>query len=143
MNEEIARYSIDDCKEGQSFSFQETISRENVDEFAVLTGDTSTIHIDGKFARERGFKDRVVHGVFLSTYFSRLIGVYYPGENSLLQMLNVKFLAPAYINDRINISAVVDQVSNGTRSLLLKLYIENVDTKKILVKGKAMLGFTG
>ncbi len=143
MNPTIAQLTIEDIKERHVFSFQEIINQHSVNSFVECSGDNSTIHVDSEFAQKRGFQDRVVHGVFLASYFSRLIGVLYPGENSILQTLNLKFLAPAYINDFVKVAAEVDQISMSTKSIMLKLSIENVNTEESLVKGKALVGFTG
>jgi 3-hydroxybutyryl-CoA dehydratase len=137
-----AGYRIEDFKEGDEFSFKETITKESVDTFAEITGDSSPLHVNEKFAVSRGFEDRVVHGVLLAGYFSRLAGVHFPGENCLLQTLNLKFSAPAYTGDEIEVSAVVDQVSISTNSIVLKLKIKKIQTDTILVSAKAIIGFT-
>ena len=69
----IAEYKIKDLLLGQEFSFTKKISSSDVDMFAKLTGDNSPIHMESGFARERGFKDRVVHGGLLVGCISHLI----------------------------------------------------------------------
>ena len=56
--------------------------------------------------------------------------------------MNLKFLSPAYIKDTIKVSAAVEQISPGTGVIVLSAGIENVSTKKVLVKGKIQVGFS-
>ena len=140
--ERIATYKIADIREGQGFSFQRTISKEELDAFANLSGDINPLHMDDKFAQSRGFKNRVVHGALLIAYISKMVGVYFPGENCLIQTLSLNFLAPAYINDEIEINGTVDQVSPALNVIILKVAIKNLKNNIILAEGRMQIGFT-
>ena len=142
MEGNIAAYRIEDIKEGQRFSFAKTIESAEVESFDALSGDVSPIHMDEGFARARGFRTCVVHGALLAGYLSKMIGVDLPGENCLLQRLDLKFLSPAYIGDMVEVSAVVDQVSPGINAAVLSVTIKNTASRTMLVKGKIQVGFT-
>ena len=142
MKPEIAKLGLDDLKEGDLFSFEEVITAEMVDRFAALSGDYSPLHVDEEFARGRGFRNRVVHGVLMTALLSRLVGVHFPGEKALIQSINARFLNPAYIGDRVRVEASIDQVSEAARTIVLKAVIENAETKQVLVKGKIQVGLT-
>ena len=138
----MASYRIEDFSEGQKFSFRKTITEADVDNFASLSGDISFLHTDDQFARRRGFKGRVVHGALLISYLSKLVGVYFPGKNCLLQSVSSKFLSPAYINDTVEISAVVDQVSLAVNAIVLRVDIKDTNNNIVLVKSKIQVGFS-
>ena len=110
--------------------------------FARLTGDNSPIHMEDSFAQKRGFKSRVVHGGLLVGCISQLVGVYFPGENSVIQTLDIKFSHPAYIGDILKIYSIIDQVSESMRTIILKLAITNQKTGQVLLKSKVQVGFT-
>src|SRR5271170_5926473 len=101
----IANYKIDEFLEGMTFRWTKTITADDVDRFAKISGDTSPLHLSEAFALERGFRGRVVHGALLASYISQIIGVHFPGENCLLQSLSIKFHAPCFIEDTIEIKA--------------------------------------
>ena len=142
MGTNISEYKIKDLLPGQEFSFIKKISSSDVDMFAKLTGDNSPIHMEGRFARERGFKDRVVHGGILVGCISNLVGTRFPGKNSIIQTLEVKFSNPTYIGDALKIHSIVDQISESVGTIILKLTITNIDTSQILLKSKLQVGFT-
>tara|TARA_B100000315_G_scaffold207721_1_gene202609 strand:- start:6569 stop:7000 length:432 start_codon:yes stop_codon:yes gene_type:complete len=142
METNISGYEIKDLFPGQEFSFTKKISLSDVDMFAKLTGDNSPIHMESGFARERGFKDRVVHGGLLVGCISHLIGTRFPGKNSIIQTLEVKFFHPAYIGDALKIHSIVDQISESVATVILKLAITNMGTGQVLLKSKVQVGFT-
>ena len=142
MGDEIATFEIEDLFQGKEFSFEKKISSSDVNMFANLTGDNSPLHMDDGFAQERGFKGRVVHGGLLVGCISQLVGVFFPGENSVIQTLNIKFSHPAYIGDVLKIHSIIDQISESMGTIILKLTITNQNTGQVLLKSKVQVGFT-
>ena len=76
---------------GQINTFQIQITEKMVDDFANFSGDYNPLHMDQNFAKSKNFKNRVCHGMLLSSFFSRLIGMYLPGKNSLYFSFNYIF----------------------------------------------------
>ena len=142
MGDEIATFEIEDLFQGKEFSFEKKISSSDVNMFAKLTGDNSPLHMEDQFARERGFKGRVVHGGLLVGCISQLVGVHFPGTNSIIQTLDIKFSHPAYIGDLLKIYSIIDQISESMGTIILKLAITNQNTGQILLKSKMQVGFT-
>jgi 3-hydroxybutyryl-CoA dehydratase len=139
----INERTIDSLKEGDSFSFEETISEAQVDTFAALSGDVSPLHMDAEFARGRGFRGRVAHGVLTLAFFSRMVGVYLPGKYSLLEAMNVRFQAPVYPGDRILFSAEITQVSLENRAVVIQMKAINSATRQAVARGKIQVGLLG
>ena len=142
MGDEIATFEIEDFFQGKEFSFEKKISSSDVNMFAKLTGDNSPLHMEDQFARERGFKDRLVHGGLLVGCISQLVGGHFPGKNSIIQTLDIKFSHPAYIGDLLKIHSIIGQVSESVKTIIIKLAITNQETGKILLKSKIQVGFT-
>ena len=142
MGDEIVTFEIEDLFQGKEFSFEKKISSSDVNMFAKLTGDNSPLHMEDQFARERGFKGRVVHGGLLVGCISQLVGVHFPGANSIIQTLDIKFSHPAYIGDLLKIYSIIDQISESMGTIILKLAITNQNTGQVLLKSKMQVGFT-
>jgi 3-hydroxybutyryl-CoA dehydratase len=138
----VSQLKITDLHEGDEYSFEEVLTYEKITEFSRLTGDYSPIHIDSQFARDRGFQGRVVHGFLLASFFSSMVGMYFPGKDALILAVNLKFRAPAYINDRIKIIAKVEQLTLSVKVVTLKVTILHIETSKELCSGKIQVGFT-
>jgi len=139
---EISKFSLSDIHIGQFFSFDSLITERTVSQFTIISGDISPLHQDDGFARLRGFKSRVVHGVLLNALVSKLIGVHLPGENCLLLSMNIKYLLPVYINDLIRLTGTVEQISPSSNAVSIKIIITDVVRGCILSTGKVVVGFT-
>jgi 3-hydroxybutyryl-CoA dehydratase len=136
----IAEWTFEQLREGQDYSFEATVAEADIDAFAVLTGDANPLHMIKKFAVDRGYENRVIHGALLAGLVSRLVGVHLPGKDCLLQELALKFVAPAYAGDRLTVKGVIDQWSEGTRAIVLRVQI--TCARGLVARGKAIVGFT-
>ncbi|WP_436346565.1 CBS domain-containing protein [Natronorubrum sp. FCH18a] len=97
---------------GDVARFSKTISDEDVEAFAEITGDTNRVHLDEAYAAETRFGERIVHGVLanglISAALARLPGltIYLSQESS--------FLAPLSIDDQVTaVCDVVDDLGDG------------------------------
>ena len=133
--------TIDSLREGMAFSFEEKITIGMVDAFASLSGDFNPLHMDEDFARERGYRQRVVHGELLGALFSRLVGMYCPGRNALLHSMNLRFRNPAYPGTIIRVSGEIEQVSVENKVVVMKLEAVDAVDCTIYATGKAQAGF--
>ena len=138
----IGKLNLNDLREGDEYYFKEVITQKMVDQFASFSGDYSSLHMDNKFAIKRGFDSRVVHGTILISLLSRLVGMHFPGENAIIQTLNIRFSSPVYINDSVKIKAEVSQISNSTNTIVIKTRVENTTSEEALLIGKLQIGFT-
>ena len=138
----VAKLTIAEVFEGQSFSFDAVLAENMIDAFSVLTGDISPLHMDRDFARQRGFNDRVVHGVLLGGLVSRLVGVHLPGRDCLLHSMTMKYLAPVYAGETVRVTGTVEQVSIAAKAMTVQVSILNLMSNAMAAKGKATVGFT-
>lgn len=138
----VAKLSIVEVFEGQSFYFDAALSGKLIDEFSELTGDVSPLHMDPQFARQRGFQHRVVHGAILVGLVSRLVGVHLPGRDCLMHSMAMKFLAPVYANEIVRVSGIVEQISIAAKAMTVQVSIMNINSQSIVVRGKVTVGFT-
>jgi 3-hydroxybutyryl-CoA dehydratase len=137
-----ATLCLADIEVGQEASFHKNINVDDVDAFAKLSGDFSPLHMDDAFARLKGFERRVVHGAYLTGLASQIVGMHLPGQNCLLQTLQMKFVAPTYVGSLVTVVGVVDQVSIAGRAAVIQIKISNSVTGTVLATGKVNIGFT-
>ncbi|MHB9074518.1 MAG: SDR family oxidoreductase [Desulfobaccales bacterium] len=113
-----------------------TISENDVNSFAELTGDINPLHMDEIFAAKTSFKHRVVHGMLTASFISTMIGTKLPGAGSLWYEQRLYFMAPARIGERIRILARVKQKSLSQRILQLETLVFGENERK-LIEGEA------
>ena len=79
------------------------ITDEMVIRFSELTGDKNPLHLDSDYCANTKFKKPIVHGMFLSSFFSKLISEKYPGPGSIYLSQNLSFISPCFVGDTINV----------------------------------------
>lgn len=121
---------------GQINTFQIKITEKMVDDFANFSGDYNPLHMDQNFAKSKNFKNRVCHGMLLSSFFSRLIGMYLPGKNSLYFSQTINFQLPCYVNQKITVSGEVKEIIPSIKTIVLETKIFN-DSQDCLIDGIA------
>ncbi len=86
---------------GSTAEFSKTISEFDVYQFAGISGDLNPIHINKVAGEASIFKDRVAHGMLVSSLISTVIGTRLPGEGTIYLGQNLKFTSPVYIGDTV------------------------------------------
>ena len=130
---------LKDIKIGQKKSFEVVVTESMVDDFAKLSGDNNPLHMDENYAKSNNFRGRVCHGMLLASFFSRLVGMYIPGENALYFSQSLKFQYPCFVNDRIKIHGEVIDKSLATKIITLKTTISKDKRKIVDGIGKVMV----
>jgi acyl dehydratase len=102
--------SIQDLCVGMSVVQRVTFGPAELDQFKALAKDRAPIHSDLGFAREAGFDAPIVQGLALATQFSRLIGMYLPGERAILEKVELKFKAPVFAGQQLIYRCTVSRI---------------------------------
>ncbi len=131
--------SFEALEEGQSVEQSVTISEPNLKAFAELSQDSARVHHDPEFARSKGYEAPIVYGFQLASYFSRLLGMYLPGENSVIQSVELRYLQPVMLGQELTFTVTVRKVVGAVGAVVLELAAMKGDTPA--VKGKAQCVF--
>ena len=132
MTEKFSEYTFDEINIGLSKEFQITITESMVDDFADISGDFSPIHMDNEYAKSTSFKKRVVHGMLLASFLSRIDGMYLPGKHALYFSQDLEFRNPCFIGDNLKIESKVIDKSISTKILKIESKITNQENKILL-----------
>jgi len=138
MNEKPSEYSFDEIELGMQKSFKVDISKNMLDVFGRETGDYNPLHMSEEYASSTSFKKRVCSGMFLASFFSRLVGMYLPGKLALHISQSLTFVNPCFIGETITVEGKVIDKSPATKIIKLETTITNELGKRI-IDGKAQV----
>jgi len=138
MSEKPSEYSFDEIELGMQKSFKVNISENMLNEFGRSTEDYNPLHMNEKYASSTSFKKRVCSGMFLSSFFSRLVGMYLPGKHALHMSQSLNFVNPCFIGETITVEGKVIDKSAATKIIKLETTITNESGKRI-IDGKAQV----
>ena len=136
MSEKPSEYSFDEIELGMQKSFKVDISKNMLDVFGRDSGDYNPLHMSEEYASSTSFKKRVCSGMFLSSFFSRLVGMYLPGKHALHMSQSLNFVNPCFIGETITVEGKVIDKSPATKIIKLETTITNESGKRV-IDGKA------
>lgn len=131
-------YSFNEIEIGLEHHFEIFINEKLEEDFAKISGDFNPLHMNEEYAKKTKFKKRVCHGMLLGSFFSRLIGMYLPGEKALYFSQNLNFIEPCFINDLVIVRGKIIDKSEATKIIKIETTIKNT-TGKVLVEGIAQV----
>lgn len=133
MNE----YKCADMRVGQEADFSIVLTERMLALFLEISGDSNPLHLDGDYARRHGFAGRVAYGLLVSSFYSRLVGLYLPGRYALLHGLEVAFVKPVYEGETLKVSGRVSGINAAFRQIVIKANIQRGEETVSRAKIKA------
>lgn len=117
---------------GQEATREFVFTDDAVGEFAELVDDHAPVHFNEGFAQSGGFATRIVHGFFVSSIFSGLLGEQLPGPDSVINTVSLKMRSPVLVGERVIYRAAVKQVAASVGAVVLTLSATKVDGTVVL-----------
>jgi len=99
----------DSCK---NIVLERTLTQDDFDRFAKLSGDDNPIHVNPGFSATTRFGRTVAHGVLLNSILRGLLDQLVPGGRQISQ--NLKFPAPTYADELMRFSAAIESEDGQT-----------------------------
>jgi acyl dehydratase len=114
---------------------ERTLTQEDFDAFARLSGDDNPIHVDPGFSARTRFGRTVSHGMLLVTVLRGLVEELVPGARQVAQKL--MFPAPTFAGDPMRFAAVTRH--DDGRHVVVELSCERIDDGTITCAGEATM----
>lgn len=135
MNE----YTLRDLYVGMKEEFSTMITGEMMRKFLEISGDQNPLHSDPAFAQAMGFPDTVVFGMLTASLISTLGGCYLPGKYCLIQGVEIKFIKPVMVGDKLTVVGEVAAVEKELNHAVINVMIQKAIGEKVL-RGKLRVG---
>jgi 3-hydroxybutyryl-CoA dehydratase len=133
------RYDWSELGLGLRAAFWVDVTPGMLDDFRRLTGDVNPLHLDDAYASAQGFSGRVVYGLLTTSLWSRLAGVYLPGERCLLHGVSATFHRPVYVGDRLDVAGEVSYRNEAMRQAEIACRVTNQRGERVST-GKLKVG---
>src|SRR5690242_7941710 len=107
----IENRTFDEIKVGDTASLIRTLSRKDIELFAIMSGDVNPAHVDDEYARSDMFHKIVAHGMWGASLISTLLGTKLPGPGTIYLDQTLSFLHPVSIGDTITTTVRVVEMN--------------------------------
>ncbi len=124
-------------KQGDTYTSKFTITQEQVNTFAELSGDDNPIHIDQEFAANTSFKQTIVHGIFSASVFSKVLGTEFPGHGSIYLGQKLEFKRPVFPGKEYEARFEITETRDGKHTAIVSTQVYELERGKIVIDGWA------
>ncbi len=101
--------TFDEIVVGESAAIVRTLTKDDIDLFAVLSGDVNPAHLDAAYAADTPFHMVIAHGMWGGTLISTVLGTRLPGPGTIYLSQQLKFLHPIGLGDVITVQVTVTE----------------------------------
>ncbi|MFZ1807727.1 MAG: MaoC family dehydratase [Cyclobacteriaceae bacterium] len=122
-----------------NYSIPFSFSQDDVVNFANVTGDKNPIHLDEEFASNTRFKRKIIHGFLGASVFSRIFGMYFPGDGTIYLKQELKFVAPMYAGEKYLAKVEILEIDTEKERARVKTWIAD-EEGKLFIEGEALIG---
>ncbi len=132
----IRNRTFDQIAIGDTASIERTLSTEDIQLFAVMSGDDNPQHVDPEFAASTRFHGVIAHGMWGAALISAVLGTRLPGPGTIYRGQTLRFLLPVRVGDTLTISVTVSAIEPEKKLLKLDCACVNQDGKTV-IEGEA------
>ena len=134
----IENRTFDEIEVGESAALERTLTWEDIELFAVMSGDVNPAHVDEEYARSDIFHAIVAHGMWGAALISTLLGTRLPGPGTIYLEQTLSFRHPVTIGDTLAVSVTVASKDPGHRRVVLDCRCVN-QRGETVIDGTAMV----
>ncbi len=103
----IENQTFDEIQIGESASLVRTLSKEDIELFAAMSGDINPAHVDEEYAHSDMFHKIIAHGMWGGALISTVLGTKLPGPGAIYLSQTLYFRHPVTIGDTITVTVTV------------------------------------
>lgn len=125
-------------KAGDIVTITRVITESDIQKFSELSGDTNPIHSDPEYVKQThsNFEGCVVHGAFLNSLVSSVIGTRLPGPGTVVVKQELNFPAPCYVGEEVEVAVKLTSVR---KILTVDFVCRNNKSGLVVMNGNAKL----
>jgi acyl dehydratase len=117
---------------GQTARRTQTVTSEDVELYARLTGDRNPLHFDADFAARTRFGRLVAQGGIAAGMLNALVAMDLPGPGTVFMSQSLTYLAPTYLGDTLTAQVEVLALKPDKPVCQLRATIHNQDGVALL-----------
>ncbi len=114
----IVNKPYDELEIGDHASLSRTLTKKDIELFAVMSGDINPAHVDEEYAKSSMFHGLIAHGMWGGSLISTVIGTLLPGPGTIYLKQSLEFLHPVVLGDLVTVSVSVKEKLPRNRVVL-------------------------
>lgn len=132
----IENKTFDEIKVGDTAELTRTLGRQDIELFAVMSGDVNPAHVDEEYAKTDIFHEVIAHGMWGGALISAVLGTELPGPGTIYLNQSLSFRRPVGLGDKVTVRVTVKKKIPEKKRLILDCLCLNQDNETV-IKGEA------
>lgn len=132
----VENVTYDEISIGQSARLVRTLTLQDIQAFAAVSGDTNPAHLDVDYAGASLFHEVVGHGMWSASLISTLLGTQFPGSGTIYLDQSLHFKRPVKIGDTLTVVLTVIKKNDERKSIEFECFVTN-QLNETIVSGQA------
>ena len=132
----IENRPFDELNLGDAASLARTLSKRDIELFAVMSGDVNPAHVDEAYARSDLFHTIIAHGMWSASLISTLLGTRLPGPGTIYLDQTLTFHRPVILGDTVTVTVTVTSKDSDTHHVTLECRCVN-QRQEVVIEGTA------
>jgi phosphate acetyltransferase len=128
--------TYDQIRVGDTASLERAVTENDIELFALVSGDVNPAHLDAEFAAKDIFGKPVAHGMWTASLVSAVLGTTLPGPGCIYLGQTIAFTKPVFPGDTVTAIVTVLEKQDKKRLVRLETVCTNQDGETVL-KGEA------
>ena len=124
-DEYLENRTFDEIAIGETASLSRRFTQQDIDLFALVSGDLNPALVDPIYAKSDIFHKVVAHGLLSGGLISSVLGTRLPGPGTIYLEQNLRFLKPVEIEDTITAILTVREKDPKDADIVLDCRCEN------------------
>lgn len=117
---------------GDTAELVRTLKAQDIDAFAVVSGDVNPAHVDQEFAEGDIFHKVIAHGMWGGALISNVLGTQLPGPGTIYLDQSLKFLKPVGIGDTVTVRVTVAEKHAEKHRITLNCLCMTADGEPVI-----------
>lgn len=128
----LENVTFDEIQLGQTARIVRTLTLEDIQAFAAVSGDTNPAHLDPDYADATLFHGIIGHGMWGGALISALLGTVFPGPGTIYLEQNLHFSHPVRVGDTLNVNVTVTARDEARKRIELDCQVLNQNGERVL-----------
>ena len=137
-DELIENLTYDELHPGQRAQLKRTLTMDDINAFALVSGDLNPAHVDAAYAEGTRFHGVIAHGMWAAALISSLLGSEFPGAGTIYLEQNLRFDRPVHLGDTLTVSVQIVAKDDTTHNVRLDCLATN-QRDETVVSGQALV----
>ena len=128
----LENLTYDELQVGQSARLLRTLTADDIQAFAAVTGDVNPAHMNPAYAQDTLFHGIIAHGMWSAGLISALFGTEFPGPGTIYLEQQLRFKQPVRVGDTLTVVATVLSKDDAKKRVEMDCSVTNQNGALVL-----------